>query len=46
MELESAQAGLGEAEGKGEAESLLSREPDEGLDPRMLGSWPESKADA
>ena len=29
-----------------EAYSLLSREPDAGLDPRTLGSWPEPKADA
>jgi len=30
-----------EAEGEGEADSPLSREPDAGLDPRILGSWPE-----
>ena len=29
--------GQGWAEGEGEAESLLSREPDSGLDPRTLG---------
>ena len=28
----------GGAEGEGQAESLLSREPDVGLDPRTLGS--------
>jgi len=28
----------GEAEGEGEADSLLSREPDVGLDPRTPGS--------
>ena len=33
------------AEGEGEAGSLLSREPDAGLDPRTLGSRPEPKAD-
>jgi len=42
-ERERAQAG-GEAEG--EAGSLLSKEPDVGLDPRTLGSRPEPKADA
>ena len=35
-----------EEKGKGEAGSPLSREPDLGLDPRTLGSWPEPKADA
>jgi len=29
---------MGEAERDGEAGSLLSREPDAGLDPRILGS--------
>ena len=28
------------------ADALLSREPDAGLKPRTLGSWPETKADA
>ena len=32
------------AEGEGEAGSLLSREPDLGLDPRTLGPCPELKA--
>jgi len=36
----------GGVEGEGEADSPLSREPDVGLDPRTLGSWPEPKADA
>ena len=31
--------------GEEEADSLLSREPDVGLDPRTLGSRPEPKAD-
>ena len=31
---------------EGEAGSLLSGEPDIGLDPRTPGSWPEPKADA
>ena len=31
--------------GEGEAGSLLSREPDSGLDPRTLRSGPELKAD-
>ena len=44
-EREQAQAG-GTAEGEGEAGSLLSGEPNAGLDPRILGSWPELKADA
>ena len=37
-----------QAEGgaEGEAESLLSREPDLGLYPRTPGSWLELKADA
>ena len=38
------------AEGRGavmgEADSPLSREPNTGLDPSTLGSWPELKADA
>ena len=33
-------------EGEGEADSLLSREPDTGLDPGTLRSCPEPKADA
>ena len=43
-ERESAQAGE-RAEGEGEAESLLSREPNARLHPRTLGSLPELKAD-
>ena len=35
--------GVQQAEGEGEAGSPLSREPDTGLDPRTLGSWPEPK---
>jgi len=35
----------GGAEGQGQADSTLSREPDAGLDPRTLGSRPEPKAD-
>ena len=31
--------------GEGEAGFPQSREPSAGLDPRMLGSWPEPKAD-
>ena len=34
------------AEGEGEADSPLSREPDAGLNPRTLRSGPELKADA
>ena len=34
------------AKGEGEAGFPLSGEPDVGLDPRMLGSRPEPKADA
>ena len=34
------------AERKGEADFLLSRELDVGLDPKMPGSCPEPKADA
>ena len=41
-ERERAWAGRG---AEGEADSLLSREPDIGLYPRTLGSWPEAKAD-
>ena len=44
-ERERAQAG-GAAETEGEAGSLLSREPDAGLDSRTLRSGPELKADA
>ena len=33
-----------EAEEEGEADFLLSREPNEGLDSRTLGLWPELKA--
>jgi len=36
-EREKAEAG-GTADGEGEADSLLSKEPDAGLDPRALGS--------
>ena len=36
----------GGAEGKGEADSLLSRELDTGLDPKTLGPSPDPKADA
>ena len=36
----------GAAEGEGEADGLLSREPDAGLDPRTLRSRPEPTADA
>ena len=36
----------GGAEEEGEADSLLSREPDLGLDPRTLKSPSEPKADA
>ena len=35
----------GGAEGEGEAGSLLSREPDLGLDPQTLRSWLQIKAD-
>ena len=34
-----------ERDEEGEAGSPLSREPNVGLDPRTLGSWPEPKAD-
>ena len=40
-----AQAGGG-TEGEGEADSPLSREPNWGLHPRTLGSWPDLKGDA
>ena len=36
----------GGAEGEGEADSLLSSEPNIGLDPRTQVSGPELKADA
>jgi len=39
-------AGDGRAGGEREAGFPPSREPDAGLDPRTLGSWPEPKADA
>ena len=35
----------GTAEEEGEADSLLSSEPNVGLDPRTLGSRPQPKAD-
>ena len=35
-----------EAEGEGETDTPLGREPDVGLDPRTLRSWPELKAEA
>ena len=35
----------GGAEGEGETDSLLSREPHAGFDPRILESWSEPKAD-
>lgn len=35
----------GAAEGKGEADSPLCREPHKGLDPTILRPWPELKAD-
>ena len=35
----------GVAEGEREADSLLSREPDMGLEPRTLRLWPELKTD-
>jgi len=38
--------GAAEGEGKGKANSLLSREPDAGLDPETQGSPPEPKAAA
>ena len=34
-----------QAEGEGETDSLLSREPNVGLSPRTLRSRPEPKAD-
>jgi len=33
--------GRGGAEGEGQADSVLSTEPDAGLGPTTLGSWPE-----
>jgi len=30
--------------GEGQADSPLTREPDVGLDPGILGSWPEPKS--
>jgi len=44
FEREKAQAGAG-AGAEGEAGFLLSREPDAGLDPGILGSWPGPGAD-
>ena len=44
-ERERAQQGEQQAEGEEEA-GLLSREPDAGLDPSILESRPEPKADA
>lgn len=38
--------GGGGTEEEGEADSVLSREPDPGLEPRILRSSPEPKADA
>ena len=35
----------GGAEREEEADFTLSRDPDAGLDPRTLGSWPEPKTD-
>ena len=37
--------GVGGAEGEGQADSPLSREPDAGLDPKTMRSRPEPKAD-
>lgn len=31
----------GAGQGEGEADSSMSREPDKGLDPKTLKSWPE-----
>ena len=45
-EREKEQEWWGRTEGEGEADSLLRREPNVGLDPRTPGSWPEPKADA
>ena len=36
----------GGTEKEEEADSLLNREPNVGIDPKTLGSWPEVKADA
>ena len=41
---ETAQVGRG-AEGEGQTDSPLSREPKAGLHPRTPGSWSELKAD-
>ena len=41
-ERERAQAG-GEAKGEGEADSPLSWEPEAGLNPRPLKSWPKDR---
>lgn len=38
--------GGAEEVGEGETDSLMTGEPDTGLDPRTLGSGPEQKADA
>ena len=35
-----------EWQAEGEAGLPMSKEPDPGLNPRILGSWPELKADA
>lgn len=43
-ERESAQEWWGEAEGKEKPDSPLSKDPNVGLNPRTLGSWPELKA--
>ena len=43
---ETGRGSISRAEGKGEAGFPLSREPDVGLHPRTLGSWPEMKAEA
>ena len=36
----------GEQQAEAEAGTLLSKDPNVGLHPRTLGSWPEPKADA
>ena len=36
----------GGGRGERQADSLLSAEPNLGLDPRTLRSWPETKSDA
>ena len=43
--LKSESTSRGKAEAEGEADSLLSRMPKAELDPRILGSWPELKAE-